>query len=106
MQYKLFYDIIISFCCQGIDLEANWVLETLPHCVKSCLKTFSLSCFSWAAAEIHLLKYLFEKAAVLEEVTVFCSENSQDDQEVKKHEIIHQLNILRRGLTKCVIEFL
>ncbi|XVF03944.1 hypothetical protein REPUB_Repub05bG0037200 [Reevesia pubescens] len=88
----------------GINLEGVWVLEILPHCVKSCLKTFSISDFNWNAAEIHLLKYMFNNATVLERVRIFCSENPSED--VKKQEIfIHECNMLRRGLTNCVIEF-
>ncbi|OMO66546.1 hypothetical protein CCACVL1_21095 [Corchorus capsularis] len=89
---------------KGIDFEESWVLEIIPHCVKSSrLKTFSLSRFNWDAAEIHLLKYLFEKAAVLERVTVYCFEDSLDE-DAKKQEIIHQLNILLNKTNKSCSE--
>ncbi|KAL4619264.1 hypothetical protein ACB092_06G067700 [Castanea dentata] len=82
-----------------------WILNSVPHCLRSCLKEFSISNFSRKVAEIELLKYLLKSATILEKMMIYCSETLEADLK-RQEEISNQLQILREGLVSCIIEFL
>ena len=80
-------------------------MNLVPHCLRSCLKEFSISNFNGKLAEIELLKYLLKNATILERMMIFCSESFEADLK-KQEEISNQLHMLRAGLASCKIKFL
>ncbi|XP_023887287.1 F-box/LRR-repeat protein At3g59250 isoform X2 [Quercus suber] len=88
-------------CLVGED----WILNSVSHCLRSCLKEFSISNFNGEVAEIELLKYLSKNATILERMRIYSSETFEADLK-KQEEINNQLQILREGLASCIIEFL
>ncbi|KAL4619262.1 hypothetical protein ACB092_06G067600 [Castanea dentata] len=88
-------------CLVGED----WILNSVPHCLRSCLKEFSISNFNGKVAEIELLKYLSKNATILERMRIYSSETFEADLK-KQEEINNQLQILREGLASCIFEFL
>ncbi|XP_050247051.1 F-box/LRR-repeat protein At4g14103-like isoform X3 [Quercus robur] len=95
---------------EGLDprtclVGEDWILNSVPHCLRYCLKEFSISNFNGKVAEIELLKYLSKNATILERMRIYSSETFEADLK-KQEEINNQLQILREGLASCIIEFL
>ncbi|XP_054822722.1 putative F-box/LRR-repeat protein At5g15620 [Prosopis cineraria] len=89
-----------AFCLDG---EA-WTLSTVPHCLKSSLKLVSIWNFFGEVAEMQLLSFLLKHATKLSRIKMFCVECLSVDLN-KQADISNQLQVMRKGLASCAIEF-
>ncbi|XP_031259824.1 putative FBD-associated F-box protein At5g53635 [Pistacia vera] len=76
------------------------LLNIVPQCLKSCLKTVIIAFFEGYVREVTFLKYFLKNANMLERVTIFCTRNYSTNLE-KQNNVYHELQAIRR----CVIEF-
>ncbi|XP_057421332.1 F-box/LRR-repeat protein At4g14096-like [Lotus japonicus] len=86
-----------------ICLDAqDWILNSVPCCFKYSLKLFCISHFRGRVAEVQLLKFFLENAAVLGEIWIFCSKTLSVNLK-KQAEVSNQLQPVCPGT--CVIKF-
>ncbi|KAJ0102050.1 hypothetical protein Patl1_05007 [Pistacia atlantica] len=76
------------------------LLNIVPQCLKSCLKTVIIAFFEGYVREVTFLKYFLKNANMLERVTIFCTRNYSTNLE-KQNNVYHELQAIRR----CIIEF-
>ncbi|KAI9117309.1 hypothetical protein K1719_011475 [Acacia pycnantha] len=89
-----------DFCSDG----EVWTLRPVPHCIKYSLKLVRITDFRGRVAETQFLIFLLKNATILRRMKIFCGESLSADLE-KQAEINNQMQVTRKGLPSCAIEF-
>lgn len=94
---------------ESLDIPVGineFILETVPDCFKSCLKSVSISVFEANLLELDFLNRLFASATALEKVTILFYSKTIFNLE-KQEKIKRDLQILRRkmGLEMVKVSF-
>ena len=90
------------------DGDYDWVLDPVPSCFVTHLKTIQIHPFSGGEYEMHAVKILLECALVLERIVIVCDESCFESHGgLKKHkEIYEQILLFPRGSMSCEVDFL
>ncbi|GMY36938.1 F-box/LRR-repeat protein At3g58900-like [Fagus crenata] len=90
------------------DGDYDWVLDPVPSCFVTHLKTIQIHPFSGGEYEMHAVKILLECALVLERIVIVCDESYFESHGgLKKHkEIYEQILLFPRGSMSCEVDFL
>ncbi|KAI9117619.1 hypothetical protein K1719_011785 [Acacia pycnantha] len=89
-----------DFCSDG----EVWTLRPVPHCIKYSLKLVRITDFWGRVAEMQFLIFMLKNATILRRMKIFCGESLSADLK-KQGEINNQLQVTRKGLPSCAIEF-
>ncbi|KAI9117410.1 hypothetical protein K1719_011576 [Acacia pycnantha] len=89
-----------DFCSDG----GVWTLRPVPRCIKYSLKLVRITDFWGRVAEMQFLIFLLKNATILRRIKIFCGESLSANLE-KQAEINNQLQVTRKGLPSCAIEF-
>ncbi|KAK4257407.1 hypothetical protein QN277_007000 [Acacia crassicarpa] len=89
-----------DFCLDG----EVWTLRPVPHCIKYGLKLVRITDFRGRVAEMQFLIFLLKNATILGRIKIFCGESLSANLK-KQAKINDQLQVTRKGLPSCAIEF-
>ncbi|XP_027366393.1 F-box/LRR-repeat protein At3g26922-like isoform X2 [Abrus precatorius] len=69
---------VVHFHMGGVSLPKNCannnhIMDPLPVCFKTNLKTIKIYCFSGSDDELNAIKFLLQEASVLDKIYIYCS---------------------------------
>ena len=95
------------FCLPRYDKNYDWVLDTMPTCFVTHLKTIEISEFRGDEKEMHAVKIFLESASVLERIVIVCDDYHFKSRGglKKQKEIYKQILLFPRGSMSCAVDF-